>query len=123
MSGGEFIPNGSMWWCIEEEDVTGNGGSVQRAKNRPNLKGRDPINNNQIGRGKNKSHPDALLVTLRFSTDAEARSALQAALGAVSQNATSGLWEAEVQIRVAPTSKANAEKDFPNAWAQARVEW
>jgi hypothetical protein len=124
MGSGEFIPNGSIHWIIEEEDVTNNGGAVTRKKSR-DVRGRDPIRNDLIGKGKagGKNHDETLLVTLRFLSEDEAVKALQAAVDTIKRNATSNLFEAEVRISVSPTSTTNAGRPAPNDYAQARVEW
>jgi hypothetical protein len=124
MGGGEFIPNGSIHWDIEEEEVTGNGGNVNRKKTRPNLRGRDPIQPDLVGKGKGgKDHPNTLRVTLRFRTDAEARNALQAAVNTLKRNPQSQLWEIEVTVPVSIADADEANRPSPNDWAQARVEW
>ncbi|MBM4195038.1 MAG: hypothetical protein FJ202_11760 [Gemmatimonadetes bacterium] len=126
MSGGEFIPNGSIHWDIEEEDVTNNGGNLKRDKKRPNLRGRDPIHPASIGRamgaGK-KDHPGELLVTLRFPEGTDVGTTLQNALKTLKLNRESRLLEIEVIVPVNQAADADAIRPSPNDWAQARVEW
>jgi hypothetical protein len=124
MSGGEFIPNGSVHWDIEEEEVKDNGGNIDRKKVRPNLRGRDPIDPTLIGKGKKdgKHHPDTLRVILRFKTRAQAEQAL-AAVAAPKENGASHLWEVEIRVPVSTADSAQADQASPNPWAQARVEW
>lgn len=124
MGGGEFIPNGSIYWTICEDDVTEQGGNVQRNRIRPDLHGRDPIRNNHIGKGKGAgSHPDELRVTLRFKTNGDATKALSDALAGMKPNAASGLIEVEIRIPPQFASEADAKRPYPNDHAQARVEW
>jgi hypothetical protein len=124
MGSGEFIPNGSVYWDIEEEDVSANGGNVNRGKTRPNLRGRDPIANAHVGKGKKKGgdHAGALRVVLRFTAQAQVRPALEAAINSM-QDLGNGLFEVEIVVPVRNTTTAEAKLDSPNPWAQARVEW
>jgi hypothetical protein len=123
MGDGEFIPNGSMHWSIREQEVTEpSPGNITRGPVNSNLRGRDPINFDHIGKGKGgESHPEDLLVTLRFTGRGEAEKAIGDALAAGRD--VNGMYEVRVRLRAIRRSRGQAEQPSPNQWAQVRVEW
>jgi hypothetical protein len=105
MGGGEFIPNGSVHY-----NLVNTAGS---------MKGEDPIKYDDIGGAAHKGH---LRVTLRFNSSTEAQEALTKLRGAQAV-AANGKWEIVVDIPTNKHTKDQANTDFPNPYAQVRVEW
>lgn len=125
MSGGEFIPNGSVHWDIEEDEVTKDAdGNIDRKTGRK-LHGRDPIDAADIGKGKKvgDDHDGVLRVILRFKEQGQVRPALEAGIKSVQFNPKSELWEVQIAVPVSPAEPNQANEPTPNPFAQARVEW
>lgn len=133
MAGGEVIPNGSVHWSIDVEELdtnkrpqgkdsawtgnarTGSGASAtpRAAAGRAFLHGVDPVA---------KDYHPTLRVILRAGSESALRAALEAALKTIVSQPGTSLVRTVVEI---PSVDAGAAANDapPNPHAQVRVEW
>ena len=129
MAGGEVIPNGSVHWSIDVDELD--------AQQRPQAKKAQWTGNARASSGATldsrgaylygvdriprANHP-TLRVTLRARNQGVLRAALEAALNAIVTDQGTGLGRTIVELP-AEDAGAAAEDPPPNPRAQVRIDW